>query len=151
MSEAEHPTLTAYDEDFCAWAARQAELLRTGRLEEADIEHIAEEVEDLGKSEKHKLESLLGTVIEHLMKLQASPATNPREGWRRTIRRTRREIEIITADSPSLARLIPEMVRRQLEKVRRDVADELKDRGEDLSALAGLTYSKDQVLGPWLP
>ena len=44
-----------YDQDFYAWANEQAGLLRAGRLSEADIEHIAEEIESMGKSEKFRL------------------------------------------------------------------------------------------------
>jgi hypothetical protein len=38
-----------YDEDFFQWTQRSAELLRAGQVRESDIEHIAEEIEDLGK------------------------------------------------------------------------------------------------------
>jgi hypothetical protein len=41
-----------YNQDFYAWANEQAGLLRAGKLAEADIEHIAEEIESLGKTEK---------------------------------------------------------------------------------------------------
>lgn len=34
-----------YDRDFYAWANEQAALLRAGKLDAADIEHIAEEIE----------------------------------------------------------------------------------------------------------
>jgi hypothetical protein len=44
-----------YDEDFYAWANEQAGLLRAGRLAEADIGHIAEEIESMGKGEKREL------------------------------------------------------------------------------------------------
>jgi hypothetical protein len=39
-----------YDEDFYAWANEQAALLRAGRMAEADIAYIAEEIESIGKS-----------------------------------------------------------------------------------------------------
>jgi hypothetical protein len=45
----------SYDRDFYAWANAQAALLRAGRLSEADIAHIAEEIESLGKTEKREL------------------------------------------------------------------------------------------------
>ena len=46
---------TLYDTDFYAWANEQAALLRAGRLSEADIENIAEEIESMGRSEKREL------------------------------------------------------------------------------------------------
>ena len=39
---------TLYDRDFYAWSREQAELLRAGKLAEADIEHIAEEIDSMG-------------------------------------------------------------------------------------------------------
>ena len=36
-----------YDADFHAWTHEQATLLRSGRLSEIDVEHIAEEIETL--------------------------------------------------------------------------------------------------------
>jgi Domain of unknown function DUF29 len=63
-----------YDEDFYAWTQQQAKALRThfkgdNRL---DVEHLAEEVEDLGKSELHAVESYVENVIEHFLKLDYS-------------------------------------------------------------------------------
>ncbi len=46
---------TLYDQDFFARANEQVRLLRAGRLSEADIEHIAEEIESMGRSEKREL------------------------------------------------------------------------------------------------
>ena len=40
----------AYDTDFDAWANEQAALVRSGRLAEADIAHIAEEIETMGRA-----------------------------------------------------------------------------------------------------
>jgi Domain of unknown function DUF29 len=60
-----------YDADLVAWAAAQAALLRAGRIAEADAANIAEELDDVGKSQRLTLASHVGTVIEHLMKLQA--------------------------------------------------------------------------------
>lgn len=43
---------TYYDHDVVAWAKEQAALLRAGRFSVLDVEHIAEEIEDVGKSEQ---------------------------------------------------------------------------------------------------
>jgi hypothetical protein len=37
-------TAALYDRDFFEWTVRNAELLRSGRLEEIDLEHVAEEI-----------------------------------------------------------------------------------------------------------
>ena len=48
---------TRYETDVVAWASEQAALLRSGKLSEIDIEKIAEEIEDVGKSEQRELAS----------------------------------------------------------------------------------------------
>ena len=58
---------TLYDQDFYAWANEQAKLLRTGKLSEADIEHIAEEIESMGRTEKRELVSRLAVLLLHLL------------------------------------------------------------------------------------
>jgi len=63
-----------YEKDFCAWANRQAELLRSRNLAEADIEHIAEEIESMGRSELRELESRLTVLFLHLLTWQYQPS-----------------------------------------------------------------------------
>jgi hypothetical protein len=52
-----------YDRDFYAWANEQAALLRAGKLDAADIAHIAEEIESMGKTEKRELVSRLSVLL----------------------------------------------------------------------------------------
>ena len=63
----------SYEGDFYAWANEQAGLLRAGRLAEADIAHIAGEIETMGKSEKRELISRLTVLLQHLLKWQYQP------------------------------------------------------------------------------
>jgi hypothetical protein len=76
-----------YDEDFYAWTQEQAELLRRERPGDnrLDTELIAEEIEDLGKSELHACQSLCEHIIEHLLKLEYSGLDAPARHWRREI------------------------------------------------------------------
>ena len=62
-----------YDTDVVAWANEQAQLLRSGRLDQLDIEHIAEEIEDVGKSEQRELASRMSILLAHLLKWQFRP------------------------------------------------------------------------------
>jgi Domain of unknown function DUF29 len=48
-------------------------LLRTGKIAEADIKNIAEEIEDIGKNLKRELESRLKILFIHLLKWQYQP------------------------------------------------------------------------------
>jgi hypothetical protein len=116
------PPTDLYREDFHAWAADQAEALRLAAdsrgdpkaLQEAigglDLENLAEEVAGLAKSEQRELRNRLTTVMEHLLKLQHSPTTEPRPGWRNTVLRSRVEILRLLEDSPSLRAELPALL-----------------------------------------
>jgi len=65
-------TELTYSTDFYKWAIEQATLLRSGRLEDADIEHIAEEIESMGKSEKRELINRLKVLLAHMLKWEIS-------------------------------------------------------------------------------
>ena len=76
MPDGPRPTGPDYDEDFYAWTQYQAEVLRSLRTDDNrfDREHVAEEIEDLGKSERDAVESQIVTILEHFLKLAYSPA-----------------------------------------------------------------------------
>lgn len=93
--------LQLYDQDFYAWANEQAGLLRAGRLSEADIEHIAEEIESMGKSEKRELVSRLTVLLLHLLKWQFQPRRRG-ASWETSIRIQRLKLVDHLADNPSL-------------------------------------------------
>jgi hypothetical protein len=98
-----------YDQDFFAWANEQAALLRAGRLAEADIDHIAEEIESMGKTEKRELVSRLTVLLLHLLKWQFQP---DRRGanWEATIAVQRDDLADHLIDNPSLQAKLPEAV-----------------------------------------
>lgn len=92
---------TRYEQDIVTWAQEQAALLRAGRLSELDIEHIAEEIEDVGKSEQRELISRMAVLITDLLKWQCQPERRG-NSWRLTIREQRRAIERRLKRTPSL-------------------------------------------------
>ncbi len=98
-----------YEQDFYAWAIEQAGLLRSGRVSDADLEHIAEEIESMGRSEKRELVSRLKILLIHLLKWQFQPTLRG-TSWRLTIEEQRREVEEHLADNPSLKGKLPEAV-----------------------------------------
>jgi len=87
-----------YDQDFYAWANEQAGLLRAGRSSEADIEHIAEEIESIGRSEKRELVSRLTEALLHLLKWQYQPALRG-NSWRLILEEQRNQLEDHLADN----------------------------------------------------
>ena len=92
---------TPYEKDVVAWAMEQAALLRAGKLSAIDIEHIAEEIEDVGKSEKRELASRMAVLLAHLLKWQHQPERRG-SSWTRTIKEQRRGIAAALEDTPSL-------------------------------------------------
>jgi len=92
---------TTYENDIVAWANEQAYLLRSGKLSALDIEHIAEEIEDVGKSEQRELASRMAVLIAHLLKWQYQPERQSRS-WQRTIKEQRKAIARRLIKTPSL-------------------------------------------------
>ena len=91
-----------YEDDFYQWSREQAAALRRLSAERwngpLDLEHLAEEVEELGSEVRNAARSQLHRLIEHALKLEYSPASEPRTGWVDTIDDARDEIaERLTA------------------------------------------------------
>ena len=100
---------TTYDRDFYRWAMEQANLLRSGRLTEIDVEHLIEEIENMGRSEKRELESRLKVLLTHLLKWQFQPSHRERS-WELTIKEQRRAIAHLLKDNPSLKSQLEEIL-----------------------------------------
>src|SRR5215469_13808444 len=117
-------TVTAdllYEEDFYAWTQQQAELLR--RLpaisNALDIEHIAEEIEDLGRSDLRTAQSLCEHVIEHFLKLEFSGLEQPTDHWRDEIVEWRLRLEKVLTRSIAAKLNLPGRYRAALKLARR--------------------------------
>lgn len=146
-----------YQQDIVLWSERQAELLRQHAVsaranDTIDWPSIIEEIEAVGGSERAAPSNHIGTVIEHLLKLEVSQATEPCAGWRETVIRAHSQIAGQLEDTLSLRQKIESMINRQLLRQRRLVEDVLA-LYEDTPVVPpdGIQYSADQVLDPWLP
>ncbi len=147
--------MSEYETDLLIWSERQADLLRrmgTGERvnDQVDWQNVAEEIESLGRSDKRELHSRVATILEHLIKLQVSPAREPRAGWRETIVRQRGQIRRLLRDSPSLRPTIPVVIAEELSTAIEDATAALESYGEP-AVPADMTFTAEQVLGPWLP
>jgi Domain of unknown function DUF29 len=108
----------------------------------------------VAKKDRHKLASLVRTVLDHLIRLAASPATQPRAGWRATIVRVRGDIEALLGKGgkPGMKPTVAEVIAAELPDARRLALLSLKEHGETPCVpLDQLGYTEEQVLGPWLP
>ena len=92
---------TTYENDIIAWAKEQAYLLRSGNLSSIDIQHIAEEIEDVGKSEQRELASRMAVLLSHLLKWQYQ-SERQSSSWQRTIKEQRKAIARRLKNTPSL-------------------------------------------------
>lgn len=106
-----------YKNDYAAWARHNAELLRARRFEELDIGHLLEELSDMGKSERHELESRLLVLLAHLLKWDYqyhALAERWREfkgdSWRATIIEQRKRLALRLRKSPGLKSLLEEAI-----------------------------------------
>jgi hypothetical protein len=90
-----------YESDILAWANQQALLVRQGKFDLLDIDHLAEEIEVVGKSEQRELASRMAVLIAHLLKWRFQPE-RPGRSWELTIRNQRRAIELHLKNVPSL-------------------------------------------------
>src|SRR5437667_3038037 len=148
-------TAQLYEEDFVRWTEQQSSALRDAARAGANLpldwENIAEEIESLGRSQRHELRSRIATILEHLLKLGHSPAIDPRRGWIETVVRERSEIELLFRDSPSLRRDVSRLIKEEAPRVARLTARVLRLYGEDMGDLAAPAYTEGQVLGDWFP
>ena len=94
-------TRTLYEKDVVRWAQEQARLLRAGDLSHLDIEHIADEIEDVGKAEQRELASRTAVLLAHLLKWRFQPQHRSKS-WRVTIDNQRKGIARRIQSTPSL-------------------------------------------------
>lgn len=97
-----YPAPADIEDDFYLWCLQQAEILRHKRFAEADLPNIIEELESMGREQRHALASSYRLLIAHLLKWQFQPQLRSRS-WAVTIARERANIAEREADNRSLA------------------------------------------------
>ena len=124
------PAGPLYEDDFYAWTQYQAEVLRSMPAPDNrfDREHVAEELEDLGKSERDAVRSQIRRIIEHFLKLAYSPAEPPRFDWMETIDDARQTLS--DKISPTLWRDAEAVLDKLFAEARRQAARGLRRHGE---------------------
>lgn len=132
---------TTYEKDVIAWAQEQATLLRSGRFTDLDIQHIAEEIEDVGKSEQRELANRMAILLSHLLKWEFQPERRG-ASWETTIHTQRNSVERRIRKTPSLKSSLadPDWW-----------ADAWDDAVEAASKETGLSYSDFPDKCPWSP
>lgn len=115
--------VTPYDQDFFTWTQEQAAALRTGHFQVLDTHHLADEIEDMGRSEQRALASRLAIIIAHLLKLQVQIERTPtnEKSWRNSVATQRRQVERLLQKNPGLKK--PELMAEALESAWDDGRD----------------------------
>jgi hypothetical protein len=146
-----------YDRDFFLWTKQQAEGLRHAKASNLplDWKNLAEEIESLGKSDRRQLTSQVRRILRHLLRLEASPAIQPRVGWRATIIDARREIAGILRDSPSLRREVEYLISEEARAAAELASADLRQHGELAEVIRARSeqggFTSEQVLDDWFP
>ena len=141
-----------YERDLYAWSRAQVDLLRARRFADLDLEHLIEEIEDVGGALKRSVRNRIRTILEHLLKLEHSPANEPRAGWPATVRAQRVRLRDVL--TPTLRREVASELVELYGDARTLAEGALRDHGEDAAAAAlpaTCQYSLDQITSDWLP
>jgi Domain of unknown function DUF29 len=109
-----NPTRSLYAEDFGLWLERTIQHLQTQQFESLDIEHLVEELADLGKSEKNALKSNLTVLLAHMLKLkvQHNVPESMKGSWYGSVLEHRQRVLNHLSDTPSLSNFLEEMLEK---------------------------------------
>src|SRR5919109_178418 len=118
-------TTPDYDADFYAWAQAQAAALRAKDWAALDLDHLAEEVEELRKTERRAVRSQLRLILSHLLKWAHQPARRT-DSWRSTIANGRVLVQEDLEDNAGLARELDALAAWAYRRARRDAAKDTR-------------------------
>jgi hypothetical protein len=127
--------MSNYETDFYDWTKAQADALRRRAANALDWDNLAEEIETLGRSDRHQIESRLENLVLHLLKWRYQPEQQC-GGWRGSIFEARHRLERLVSESPSVRSYPAEYLAKAYPYARRKALDE-----------AGLSRLPDE--SPW--
>ncbi|HBE48746.1 MAG TPA: DUF29 domain-containing protein [Cyanobacteria bacterium UBA11369] len=91
-----------YERDFALWIEDTVAQLKARDVENLDWDNLVEEIEALGISQKHEVESRLKTILAHILKRCYLLLPDCFRGWQVTIRTQRNDLKRLLKKSPSL-------------------------------------------------
>jgi hypothetical protein len=138
-----------YEQDYVQWIEMTLRQLQSHDLENLDWKHLIEEIEDLGREQKNKVESYLRQLIKHLLIYQywESEKSYCAKGWIEEIDNFRAELEILLR-SKTLYNYLTEILEPTYQKARRSAV--IKTNLNFFPEVC--PYPLDKILDPdWLP
>ena len=131
--------------DFYAWTQQQVDLIKSGNLVDVDFEHLLEEIESMGASERRELINRLAVLLAHLLKWHYQPSFRGRS-WQLTIKEQRRQLQRLLKDNPSLHARMEDFI---ADSYIDSVLLAAKETGLDESAFPDqCPYAQDDLLSP---
>lgn len=141
-------TIAQYETDFYLWTQQQAALLRQGALSAIDVKHLAEEIEDMGRSQRDATGSHTVIVIMHLLKwkYQQDRRSN---SWRDSVVNGRIQIEDLLENNPSLKPQMQSLIEKAYPKAKRYAS---RETGLPLTIFPEeCPFTVEQITGDWWP
>lgn len=121
------PAASLYDRDFYLWILDTAERLKKRDFDHLDLNHLIDEVESLGRSEKREILNRAEILLQHLLKRCYLPQPENYRGWELIVREQRRQLQRNLRDSPSLSQVLlenlPELLQEAAETVQLEYPD----------------------------
>ena len=137
---------TLYERDFHAWTERQTACLEHRDPEGLDWSHVAEEIRDMGISQRKALQSHLTVLMIHLLKLHYSQADAPRRKWQHECDNARQEIADEMERSPSLKHHQDEALGKAWRDGRRRTMYQMEEYGEEPVLPMDCPFTLEQIL-----
>lgn len=138
-----------YESDFSGWIDQTIRLLKGGHWHDVDVNHLIEEIEDLGKRERRAISSQLIRLLLHLLKWQYQPQRRT-DSWLDSITDARTQIDLAIADSPSLKSYPAEQLTDCYRRARRQASQQTGLKADTFPETC--PYAVDLVLSEdWLP
>ena len=136
-----------YEKDYQAWLEETVNLLQSHSLDWLDLDHLIEEIEDMGKRQKEAVESNLTILLMHLLKYKYQPQKRQdSNSWRYTIVEHRRRLLRLFKRNPSLSRYFAQVFQECYQDARQDAKTETQLPLNTFPEIC--PFAKEDVLNP---
>jgi hypothetical protein len=121
-----------YNTDLNLWLETVISQLRSGDLQNVDIENLIEELEGLAGRDRRELKNRLTVLMEHILKRCYVDMPNEFRGWEKNIRQQRSQLKELLSQSPSLKRYFDQHFDDAFKDALLEVRDEYSPKGYQL-------------------